>query len=256
MTNATPPGTGQDAAKRAAARHAAQAYAFDGAQLGLGSGSTSHYFVEALAERVRDGLQITGVATSTATRDLATRLGIIVVDLDDVDHLDVCIDGFDEIDSDGTMIKGGGACLLWEKLVAITSRRWVGIADHTKAVKYLGRFPLPVEIVQFSHQTTANAVRRLLDTHGYPADINIQRREHDGRPVITDNGNYLLDVHLGEARDINDVTSALNQIPGVVENGFFVNIANEVVFGWPDGSATTHQLPLTLPLDADAPSPR
>ncbi len=240
----------QDRAKLAAGRYAARTYAFDGARLGLGSGTTSHYFVRALAELVRDGLDVVGVPTSNGTRDLALSLGITLVDLDDVDELDVCIDGPDEIDPDGAMIKGGGACLLWEKLVAKASARMVVVADNTKAVAALGGFPLPVEIVPFSYGTTTKAVRRLLVEHGYPEDVVIRRRERDGSPVITDNSNFIIDVQLDTARDIADLTVELNRIPGVVENGFFIDIADEVVFGWPDGSAATFQFPLTLPLQA------
>lgn len=238
----------QDRAKLAAGRFAAETYCFDGARLGLGSGTTSHYFVRALAEQVRDGLQVVGVPTSNGTRELALSLGITLVDLDDVDQLDVCIDGPDEIDPDGSMIKGGGACLLWEKLVARTSARMVVVADHTKAVPALGTFPLPVEIVQFSWGTTTKAVRALLGEHGYPTDLAIQRRERDGKPVVTDNGNFIVDVQLGKARDASELTVELNQIPGVVENGFFVGVADEVVFGWPDGSAQAYAFPLELPL--------
>lgn len=246
--------TDQDRAKLAAGRHAAATYCFDGARLGLGSGTTSHYFVRALGELVRDGLQVVGVPTSNGTRDLALELGITLVDLDDIDQLDVCIDGPDEIDSDGAMIKGGGACLLWEKLVAQTSARMVVVADHTKAVATLGQFPLPIEIVQFSFQTTTRAVRALLREHGYD-DISIQRRERGGAPVITDNGNFIIDAHLGVARDISELTVSMNQIPGVVENGFFVEVADEVVFGWPNGSAATYEFPLSLPLSpADEPT--
>ena len=242
----------QDRAKLAAGRFAADKYCFDGARLGLGSGTTSHYFVRALAEKVRDGLQVVGVPTSNGTRDLALSLGITLVDLDDIDQLDVCIDGPDEIDPAGSMIKGGGACLLWEKLVARTSARMVVVADHTKAVAGLGAFPLPVEIVQFSWGTTTKAVRALLVEHGYPADLRIVRRERDGSPVVTDNGNFIIDVQLDEARDAGALTVELNQIPGVVENGFFVGIADEVVFGWPDGSAGAFDFPLTLPLTQPA----
>ncbi len=238
----------QDRAKLAAGRFAARTYAFDGARLGLGSGTTSHYFVRALAELVRDGLDVVGVPTSNSTRDLALELGITLVDLDDVDELDVCIDGPDEIDPDGAMIKGGGACLLWEKLVARTSRRMVVVADHTKAVATLGAFPLPIEVVQYSWGTTRRAIRRLLVEHGYPADVDLYRRERDGSPVVTDNGNFVVDARLGTARDIEQLTVELNTIPGVVENGFFVGIADEVVFGWPDGTAGTFALPFGLPL--------
>jgi len=238
----------QDRAKLAAGRYAADKYCFEGAKLGLGSGTTSHYFVRALAEKVRDGLNVVGVPTSKGTRDLALELGITLVDLDDIDQLDVCIDGPDEIDPNGAMIKGGGACLLWEKLVEKTTGKFVVVADDTKAVEALGAFPLPIEVVQFSWGTTAKAIRRLLVAHGYPEDIEMYRRERDGAPVVTDNGNFIIDVKLGVARDIEELTVELNCIPGVVENGFFVNIAQEVVFGWPDGTAGTFSFPFALPL--------
>lgn len=240
----------QDRAKLAAGRFAAERYARDGAKLGLGSGTTSHYFVRALAERVRAGLDVVGVPTSNATRDLALALGIPLVDLDDVDELDVTVDGPDEIDPAGDMIKGGGACLLQEKLVERTTRRFVVVADHTKAVHRLGRFPLPVEIVQYAHGTTTRAVRRLLERHGYGPDLRIEPRLRDGERLVTDNGNFIVDVHLGAAHDIGALTVELNEIPGVVENGFFVGMADEVVFGWPDGSARAFDLPFTLPLPA------
>jgi len=243
----------EDRAKQAAGRFAVQAYCFDGARVGLGSGSTSHYLVRALADRVHDGLQITGVATSTATRDLAIALGITTVELDGIDQLDICLDGCDEIDPDGTMIKGGGACLLWEKLVAVSSARMVVIADSSKAVATLGVFPLPVEIVKFAHGTTTNAIRRLLVHHGYAADVKINRREREGHPVITDNGNYLVDVQLDRIADSAALTADLNQIPAVVENGLFVGMAEEVVFGWSDGTAATYRFPLTIPLRPPAP---
>jgi ribose 5-phosphate isomerase A len=241
--------TEQDRAKLAAGRYAAEKYCFDGARLGLGSGTTSHYFVRALAEKVHEGLNVVGVPTSNATRDLALELGITLVDLDDIDELDVCIDGPDEIDPDGSMIKGGGACLLWEKLVAKTSAKMVVVADHSKAVESLGAFPLPIEVVQFSWRTTAKAIRRVLTTHGYSDDLQLIRRERNGAPVVTDNGNFIVDVKLGKATGIDFLTVELNRIPGVVENGFFVGIADEVIFGWPDGSAGTFQFPLTVPLE-------
>jgi len=238
----------QDRAKLAAGRFAARTYCFDGARLGLGSGTTSHYFVRALGDLVHDGLDVVGVPTSTATRELALELGITLVDLDDLEELDVCVDGPDEIDPTGAMIKGGGACLLWEKLVARASAKMVVVADNTKAVPTLGAFPLPIEVVQFSWGTTAKAIRRLLIAHNYPDDLPLARRERDGRPVITDNGNFIFDVSLETAHDIADLTVELNEIPGVVENGLFIDIAEEVVFGWQDGSAGTFTFPLELPL--------
>ncbi|PPG32107.1 ribose 5-phosphate isomerase A [Pseudoclavibacter sp. RFBB5] len=238
----------QDRAKLAAGRYAAEKYCFEGAKLGLGSGTTSHYFVRALAEKVHDGLDVVGVPTSKGTRDLALELGITLVDLDDIDRLDVCIDGPDEVDPAGAMIKGGGACLLWEKLVERATAKFVVVADATKAVGTLGAFPLPIEVVQFSWGTTAKAIRSLLVEHGYPEQVGVRRRERDGAPVVTDNGNFIIDVQLDIARDIEELTVELNCIPGVVENGFFVGMAHEIVFGWPDGTAGAFSFPFAMPL--------
>lgn len=239
----TYPKTGQDRAKRAAGRLAAERFCHDGMRLGLGSGTTSHWFVRELAERVRAGLDVVGVPTSTATRDLALSLGIRMVDLNDVVELDVTIDGPDEIDHAGTMIKGGGACLLWEKIVARASRRRVVVADDTKIVDRLGAFPLPIEVLPFGWVSTQRLIRELLADSGYP-EVPIERRVRDGELVVTDSGNYLLDAKLGAVRDARALTVALNQIPGVVENGLFVGIADEVVLGHPDENAEVLALPL------------
>lgn len=236
----------QDRAKLAAGRFAAERLVTDGMRLGLGSGTTSHYFVRALGERVRAGLDVVGVPTSLGTRDLALDQGITLVDLDELDGLDLIIDGPDEIDADGSMIKGGGACLLWEKLVALATTTRVIAADASKAVTTLGAFPLPIEVVQFSHGTTRRAISQVLQRHGYPAELPIVRRERDGQVVITDNGNFILDAHLGQVRDIEALTIELNQIPGVVENGFFVGIADSVVFGWPNGTAAQYSFPFDV----------
>lgn len=238
--------TEQDKAKLAAGRYAAEDRIKDGMKVGLGSGTTSHYFVRALAERVREGLDIICATTSTSTRDLGSALGINIVDLDELGRLDVTVDGPDEIDRDGVMIKGGGACLLWEKLLERVSDTVVIVADSSKLVDRLGAFPLPIEIVKYSPETTTGEVRRVLERHGYDGDIRIERRQTDGKDVITDNGNYVIDAHLGELRDDRELTVELNQIPGVVENGIFVDITDEVVFGWSDGRAEAYSLPITL----------
>jgi ribose 5-phosphate isomerase A len=233
----------QDRAKIAAGRYAADRYCKDGMRLGLGSGTTSHFFVRALAERVRQGLDVVGVPTSRATLDLARELGVPLVDLDEAGQLDVCIDGPDEIDRAGSMIKGGGACLLWEKIVARASKLNVVVADESKLVDHLGRFPLPIEVVRFGHGTTTRLVADLLRDHGYE-DVDITPRMRGEERLVTDNGNYIIDVHLGHVHDAGTLTVELNRIPGVVENGFFVGIGHEVVFGRADGTATAHDLPL------------
>ncbi len=241
------PQTPQDVAKLAAGRRAAEVHGKDGAKLGLGSGTTSHWFVRALAERVAEGLDVVGVPTSTATRDLALELGIPLADLNDLPELDVCIDGPDEIDPAGTMIKGGGACLLWEKIVARASRHRVVVADDSKVVARLGAFPLPIEVLPFGWVSSERLIRELLADSGH-AGVPITRRTRDGQLVLTDSGNYILDARLGAVHDAAGLATALNQIPGVVENGLFVGITDEVVLGHPDGSAEVVGLPLALPV--------
>ena len=241
------PQSNQDVAKRAAGRRAAEEYCKDGMRLGLGSGTTSHWFVRELAERVRDGLDVVGVPTSTATRDLALELGIRLADLNDLPELDVTIDGPDEIDPAGSMIKGGGACLLWEKIVARASKRMVVVADDTKIVDRLGVFPLPIEVLPFGWVSTRRLIGELLAVAGY-ADVALERRVLDGGVVVTDSGNYILDARLGAVGDAGALAADLNQIPGVVENGLFVGIADEVVVGHPDESAQVIGLPLPAAL--------
>ena len=236
--------TDQDLAKIAAGRYAAEHYCADGMRLGLGSGTTSHFFVRALAERVAEGLDVVGVPTSAATHALATDLGVPLADLDDLGQLDVCIDGPDEIDRTGSMIKGGGACLLWEKIVACCSDRMVVVADAGKLVDQLGAFPLPIEIVRFGAASTTRLITRLLADHGHTG-VETSPRMSGSQRLVTDNGNYIVDVHLGRVEDAAGLTVALNRIPGVVENGLFVGIGHEVVLGRSDGTATAHALPLT-----------
>lgn len=234
--------TGQDLAKQTAGIRAAAELCHDGMKLGLGSGTTSHFFVRALAERVRDGLDIIGVPTSTATRDLARQLEVPLADLNDLVELDLTIDGPDEMAPDGSMIKGGGACLLWEKVVAKASHRVMIVADDTKLVDHLGAFPLPIEVLGFGWRSSRKLIIELLSDHGYPEPDPVLRVRND-EPVITDSGNYILDVRLGKVTDQADLTVLLNQIPGVVENGFFVGIADGVVVGRPDRSSEILQLP-------------
>lgn len=228
------PITPQDKAKRAAGEKAVSTYFRSGMKIGLGSGTTSHWMVRALAVQVHNGLDIVGVPTSTATRDLALSLGIKLVDLNDIDQLDVTIDGPDEIDSDGTMIKGGGACLLWEKIVAQASKRMVVVADNTKMVSMLGKFPLPIEVIPFAYKSTERSLRSLFSSAGYH-DLVIGLRMQQGEPVKTDSGNLILDCHLGAIQDAAMLAPQLNQIAGVVENGLFFGIAHEMVVGYPDG---------------------
>src|SRR3954462_5835649 len=179
------PETPQDTAKYAVGRAAVERYAHDGARLGLGSGTTSAWMVRALGEKVAEGLQVVGVPTSTSTRDLALSLDIPLVDINDLARpLDVPLDGPDEIDHDGDMIKGGGACLLWERLVAEASTPMVCIAGGTNLVDHLGRFPLPTEVAPSGGQAPRRSVSALLPDLGY--DVETVRRVRDGEPVVTD----------------------------------------------------------------------
>ncbi|MGP4020723.1 ribose-5-phosphate isomerase RpiA [Saccharopolyspora sp. 5N708] len=228
------PNTEQDRAKWAAGTAAIDAYVRDGMKLGLGSGTTSHWFVRALGAAVSDGLDIVGVPTSTGTRDLAIEVGVPLTTLAEVRRLDLTIDGADEIDHDGNMIKGGGACLLWERIVADASQRLVAVVDDTKLVDTLGAFPLPIEVIPFSWESTRRSIARLLTRLGHP-DPDLRLRTRDGEAVVTDSGNYLIDAHLRVIKDPLALDGQLNWIPGVVENGLFTGIADEMIIGHPSG---------------------
>lgn len=233
----------QDAAKYAVGKAAVARYATDGARLGLGSGTTSAWFVRALGEKVAEGLDVVGVPTSNATRDLALSLNIRLIDVNDLtEPLDVTLDGPDEVDADGDMIKGGGACLLWERLVADASLKMVCIADNTKLVDNLGRFPLPIEVIQYGWKATARAIATMLNDLGYDNPEIIQRHKDD-QPVITDNGNFILDAHLKKITDKGTLDTSLNWIPGVVENGMFTGIASELLMSDPAGNTRVIDLP-------------
>jgi len=223
-----------DKAKFAAARRAVD-YVEDGMRVGLGTGSTAAWMVRCLGERVRDeGLRITGVPTSVRTADLAREVGIPVVTLDEARWLDVTIDGADEFDGDLNLIKGGGGAHLREKIVATASDRMVVIADAAKEVAQLGAFPLPVEVIPFGWQSTKALVEELLvsmDVMGRATAL----RMNGEQPYLTDEGNYIVDLHLGRIGNARQLALVLNQVPGVVENGLFIDICDVVVIGHGDG---------------------
>jgi ribose 5-phosphate isomerase A len=226
----------QDTAKRAAGAAAIDRYVTSGMKLGLGSGSTSHWMVKTLGERVRAGLDVVGVPTSTGTADVARAAGVPLADLNDLGELDLTLDGADEIDRQLRMIKGGGACLLWEKIVATGSKRMVALVDDKKVVDGLGAFPLPVEVVRFGWKATQRQIERLLAEHGLErAEVVI--RGGPTTPLLTDSGNVILDCRLGTIADPDGLTVGLNSIPGVVENGLFCGIADAALIGYPDGTA-------------------
>ena len=224
-------------AKRAAAL-AALDHVRAGMTLGLGTGSTAALMVDALGRRVAQGLAVTGVPTSTRTRDRAAALGIPLTTLDAAGRLDLTIDGADEIDPDLRLIKGGGGALLQEKIVAAASARMIVISDASKLVGTLGAFPLPIEVVRFGWATTAAAVVRVLAT----ADVDtrgVARRMAGAEPYVTDEGHYILDLALARIGAPEALDAALRAIPGVVETGLFLGRASLALIGHEDGSVET-----------------
>lgn len=219
--------------KRQAAEHALQ-YVESGMKLGLGTGSTAAKFVDLLAEKVKAGLDVICVPTSEATRAQADRLGIRLSTLDETPFLDLTVDGADEIDEELRLIKGGGGALLREKIVAVASQRVIIIADHTKRVETLGKFPLPVEVVQFGLAATRDMIESLAADVGCEGPIAL-RKGADGKPFITDNGNYILDCSFDMIEDADGLEDALKLIPGVVENGLFIGIADLGIIAGPMG---------------------
>ncbi|MDV7272202.1 ribose-5-phosphate isomerase RpiA [Thioclava sp. A2] len=223
-----------DKAKFAAARRAVD-FIEDGMRVGLGTGSTAAWMVRCLGERVRDeGLKITGVPTSTRTADLARQMGINVVSLEEAKWLDLTIDGADEFDPQLNLIKGGGGALLQEKIVATASDQMIVITDAAKEVAQLGAFPLPVEVVPFGWQTTRALIEEMLvsmDVLGR----NTSLRLNGSQPFVTDEGNYIVDCHLNRIGNPRQLSLVLNQIPGVVENGLFIDICDMVIIGGSDG---------------------
>jgi ribose 5-phosphate isomerase A len=191
--------------------------------------------VSCLGEMVRDdGLEIVGVPTSTRTAELARELGIPITSLDEAKWLDVTIDGADEFDGELNLIKGGGGALLQEKIVATASDQMIVIADKTKQVETLGAFPLPIEVVPFGWQTTKALVEETLASLDVMGDTATLRMNGD-TPFITDEGNFIVDLHLGRIGNARQFGMVINQIPGVVENGLFIDICDVVVIGHGDG---------------------
>ncbi len=223
-----------DKAKFVAAKQATR-YVESGMKVGLGTGSTAAWLVKCLGEMVRDeGLRIKGVPTSARTAELARDVGIQVISLDEARWLDLTIDGADEFDDDLNLIKGGGGALLQEKIVATASDQMIVIADISKQVETLGAFPLPVEVIPFGWQTTKTLVEEMLvglDVMGRSASL----RMNGDAPYITDEGNHILDIHLNRIGNARQLSLVLNQIPGVVENGLFIDICDRVIIGYGDG---------------------
>lgn len=222
-----------DRAKFVAARRAA-AFVETGMRVGLGTGSTAAWMVRCLGERVRnEGLRITGVPTSERTAALAREAGIPLATLDEVQWLDLTIDGADEFDADLCLIKGGGGALLREKIVATASDQMIVIADAAKEVATLGAFPLPVEVIPFGWRTTKALIEEALISVDVLARGAALRMAGDA-PFVSDEGNRILDLDLKRIGNPRQLSLMLNQIPGVVENGLFIDICDVVVIGHSD----------------------
>ncbi|MEL6549110.1 MAG: ribose-5-phosphate isomerase RpiA [Pseudomonadota bacterium] len=223
-----------DKAKFVAAKRAAD-FVETGMKVGLGTGSTAAWLVRCLGEAVReDGLRIKGVPTSARTASLARDVGIEVISLDEAKWLDITIDGADEFDADLNLIKGGGGALLQEKIVATASDQMLVIADVTKEVDTLGAFPLPVEVIPFGWQTTRALLEEMLSAMDVLGQ-QVTLRMNGAAPYVTDEGNHILDLHLNRIGEPRQLALAMNQIPGVVENGLFMDICDVVIIGYGDG---------------------
>ena len=212
-----------DQEKELAARASLQ-FVRDGDVVGLGSGSTAAYAVRYLGERVRAGMKIRGIATSVQTQNLAASVGIPLTTLEEVQRIDVTIDGADEFDPELRLIKGGGGALLHEKIVASASRQVIIIADSSKLVCVLGKVPLPVEVIRFAEALVSEKISVL------GATVRL-RKNKAGKPFITDEGNHILDCHFGQIPDPPALAHTLSEIPGVVEHGLFINLADLMLLG-------------------------
>jgi ribose 5-phosphate isomerase A len=222
-----------DEAKRRAAAKALDLVE-PGMKLGLGTGSTAAHFVDLLGARVAQGLKVICVPTSERTRAQAAALGIALATIDDEPELDLTIDGADEFDPKLRLIKGGGGALLREKIVATASSRMVVITDSSKAVKVLGKFPLPIEVTQFGLESTRRLIVREASTCDCSGRI-LLRANASGATFVTDNGNFILDCHFGAIPDPERLAARLLSVPGVVEHGLFIGIARGIICAGGDG---------------------
>ncbi len=216
-----------EAQKRAAAARAVE-FVQSGMRLGLGTGSTARHFVELVGERVRGGLDVIAVPTSQATKMYAERCGIPLTTLDDAPELDLTVDGADEIAPDLSLIKGGGGALLREKIVAAASSHMIVIADQSKLVGSLGRFPLPVEVTPFGLAATQRAIEKAVAAIQRPPRLSL-RRGADGHAFVTDGGHWIIDVAFDRIDDPQAMAHALAGIPGVMEHGLFIGLAQMAI---------------------------
>jgi ribose 5-phosphate isomerase A len=207
----------------------------DGMKLGLGTGSTAKHFVELLGEKVRAGLNVVGVPTSEATKADALRCGVPLTTLDEIDRLDLTVDGADEVDPALDLIKGAGGALLREKIVAAASDRMIVIADESKWVATLGgRFPLPIEVIPFGIAATRRAIAQACAEGGVFGEM-VLRMSKDGHVFVTDGGHWIVDAHLARIQDARRLAGLLSTIPGVVEHGLFVGLANTAILAGAQG---------------------
>jgi ribose 5-phosphate isomerase A len=211
-----------DQEKEAAAR-ASLRFLKDGQVVGLGTGSTAAYFIKLLGEEVKKGLRIRGIPTSVRSGELAMSLGIPVITLDDCQEIDVTVDGADEVDPQLRLIKGGGGALLREKIVASATRQMIVVADESKQVQRLGKFPLPVEVIRFAEALIAKRISAL------GAEVQL-RRDGAGNAFLTDQNNHILDCRFGEIGDPATLARQLSDMPGVVEHGLFIGMASLALF--------------------------
>jgi ribose 5-phosphate isomerase A len=201
-----------------------------GMTIGIGSGTTVYWFIEELGKKVKQGLEITAVPTSIQTAQLATKAGISVSGLNDIEKLVLTIDSADEIDPQGQLIKGGGGALLQEKMVAAASQELIIIADSSKLVQQLGKFPLPVEVIPFGYkQVEQNVVATGLCK-------KVDLRTKDNGVFVTDHGHYILDCYYEKITDPARLNASLHLIPGVIETGLFINMASKAIVGYEDGN--------------------
>ena len=208
-------------------------YVEDGMKLGLGTGSTADEFTKILSDNVKNGLDVICVPTSENTKDLAESLNIPLASLENLNFLDLTVDGADEVDDDLSLLKGGGGALLREKIIAFNSKKMIVIADDTKKVSKLGEFRLPIELIKFEHKITINRVLEKLENIGYSGTAEL--RVINGNPFTTDSENLIYDLSIGLIEEPAIIDNLLNSIPGVVENGLFVDMANIVIIGEQNG---------------------
>ena len=212
----------------------ALSYVEDGMNLGLGTGSTVDEFLILLSEEIKNGLNICGVVTSEKTKNLSNKLSIPLTTLKKVNKLDLTIDGADEIDKDLSLIKGGGGALLREKIIAFNSNELLIIADESKLVDKLGDFKLPIEVSPYEHQVTSLRIMDKLNEIGYEGSISL--RKDNQNIFVTDGGNYIYDLSIGIINEPNIIENLLNLIPGVFDNGLFINLTEKVIIGNQEGA--------------------